>query len=1415
LHLSLRWEGIGTGGGEAVIDGIRAAAYDGDGGIAGEGSFAPSQGDSAFAIRLGPLAPGPGYTVIAEAVGRYFPPGGSLPDSGLVFFGIDEDVDVRPDGDTEVLIDLAPFVPVLNAPDLAGDSLVVTWTEIPAADEYLLVLDGTPPPIVTTRPRAAFRWIGSSPAARGSGDDRFTFRVRARNRYALGATSDTVGAPPPAPPPFAVVALLPDPPEEIPVTDPVFIEFNRPVDLQSLIPEVSVVVTASLGDTIPLAPPSLTGEGEIVEIRPLFRWEGAAEHEILLTSGVTDLDGDPLDGDPSTPEPDPFTTEFDTAPNPNKPPAAPLLESPPDGSTGQPPVVTFIWGTTGDPNGDPVRYDVYGGTRQPLDLLGSDLEDTTLVRNFGNSDPGALVSWFVEAVDPSADRTPSETWSFRFQELPVRPGNLYAAARTETSVTIGWEDMSADENLFIVERRGGGSPGFQNIGTSPADTPLFEDTGGLSRAYTYDYRVFAVNDMGRSDPSETFSVRVRPPAPRDVAALWQTPDTARVSWTYPEDDPDLFELERSLNGAPFVLTETLEGSLRSWVDMEVTPTVLAIYRLRALVPSPPDTSEHSAEAMLTGSILPPEKLFAAAPEPRLVELSWVYTGQPADSFGVIRRELPDGLPALIAFVPGSASGHEDDGVAPGRAYGYQVFTLIDEFVSFPSAEAAVSTPLVAPHSLTATPQGPNEVHLEWAYDDPDPLGFLVDRRSPGSEDFFVVRAVDGALRETIDPNLLPMETYAYRVRAYSLGDTSDPSDEVEVTTASGTASPPRDLAASSPAYDEVFLDWAAPDSGEVDSYRIERRAEIPMTRAASGPEKRPQGDWETLGVVGFNIFNYTHRNIPWRSLSSYRVRAINLFGASDPSNEVSQRPQLPPPTDFAGESSDPFLVQVSWLYDYPYENLESFRVERKDPGAGDFAFLSDVPDPLRSFLDTTVEPDMIYSYRLRAEDAFGPSAWTAEIPIHTPVEAPGIPQNVVLDVDDPYGLTLSWEAGSGGPVQFYEIARQRLGDDDLTVFTQVIGGQTSYKDSARPGRRYRYAVRAKNVTDTSAFSETVEAWTTGWRKIAAGGAVGIRSEMAGVFDEPRDRLVVFGGKTGILEEGEASDSMWQLTFADSLWTSLDDKIPVPPPKMYSSGFTHDRDGDRFLIHSGTGSGLPAEYEYLYALDLRFDTWTFHTIAQIDYRRIDANLVYRSLTGDLLMTGGWVSGFDGLRPVGVLVLSESDGVYTASVERAHGGDEPAPFAGHVGIYNEAADEYVVFGGEKISAAPLTPVDALVTLKPVSETEPWVERDQAGDLPGARTRHAGAFDPDGQLLYVFGGVDLSAYLGDLYVCSVNSASPDAFSWTRLAQGHLAADLPPGREGALLVLDADRNRLVLFGGRNATDDFNDLWIYQLGAE
>ncbi|HEY1379060.1 MAG TPA: Ig-like domain repeat protein, partial [Gemmataceae bacterium] len=104
----------------------------------------------------------------------------------------------------------------------------------------------------------------------------------------------------------------------------------------------------------------------------------------------------------------------------------------------------------------------------------------------------------VQATDPYGDSFPSTSFSVTTPNLAATPNGSQTTNVTATSISFQWNDVSNNENGYLILRRTGGSGTFLIVANLPANSTSYTDNG-LSPGTTYDYHIQSYNLAGYSD----------------------------------------------------------------------------------------------------------------------------------------------------------------------------------------------------------------------------------------------------------------------------------------------------------------------------------------------------------------------------------------------------------------------------------------------------------------------------------------------------------------------------------------------------------------------------------------------------------------------------------------------------------------------------------------------------------------------------------------------------------------------------------------------------------------------------------------------------------------------------------------------------------------------------------------------------
>lgn len=145
------------------------------------------------------------------------------------------------------------------------------------------------------------------------------------------------------------------------------------------------------------------------------------------------------------------------------------------------------------------------------------------------------------------------------------------------------------------------------------------------------------------------------------------------------------------------------------------------------------------------------------------------------------------------------------------------------------------------------------------------------------------------------------------------------------------------------------------------------------------------------------------------------------------------------------------------------------------------------------------------------------------------------------------------------------------------------------------------------------------------------------------------------------------------------------------------------------------------------------------------------------------------------------------------------DGPSPRGEATGVVDVAHDRLVVIGGNTGAPVMCMPMTTLTdqTWAFHFDCATWEPLASTGG-PGARSRQAAALDAAGHRMLVFGGRSSMGFGAYVNYADVYAFDLDANTWSPLAT---TGSGPSPRSSATAVVDAAKNRLLVFGGNTST--------------
>ncbi len=674
--------------------------------------------------------------------------------------------------------------------------------------------------------------------------------------------------------------------------------------------------------------------------------------------------------------------------------------------------------------------------------------------------PGATYTYRLLAFNSGGESAPSSPASTAtLSPPPAAPTDLAASDVTQTALTLTWVGSSAIESGFEVERRPGAVGSFSRIGLVVADGTQYRDSG-LEPGTAYTYRVRALGPSGPSPYSPSLDVStlpLPPAAPSDLTATVLSLSSLALSWSNSETGVTSLVLERRIAAAGFAPYRTLPPTANAFLDENLIPDTEYSYRLRALNGGGPSPySNRAAARTLPLPPLAPGELRAFPLTSWEVRLHWVDRSSNESGFRIERRRANESF-QQIALVETGAEHYLDSGLAPGTEYAYRLRAVNaggDSPEAGPVCVTTLPLPPLTPNDLRATADSQTRIRLTWSDNSDTETGFEVER-SRGNEPFTLLRTLPPDFESTSDSDLDPNTTYTYRVAAFNTGGRSPYTNRVAATTQPPVPEAPGELTAEGVSPTEIRLTWTDRSTGEA-GFRIVRKDD-PFAPATA---------FHSVAVVGAGVTTYLDRGLRPATLYIYRVQAYNAGGNSSYAGDTIGEtfPNLPAaPNDLQVAAMAPNLVHLTWSDNSSTET--GFEIERKTGGiAGPYSFtrIGTPSANTEAFTDTAVQPDSTYTYRVRAVNAAGASAYSSRVAASTPPFAPADPSAFTATPVSTTSIRLTWTDNSNNEEGF-RLFRGRTGVPGLQLIATLAPNVMSHEDTGLDtSTTYVYQIEAFN-----------------------------------------------------------------------------------------------------------------------------------------------------------------------------------------------------------------------------------------------------------------------------------------------------------------------------------------------------------------
>ncbi|XP_074923649.1 receptor-type tyrosine-protein phosphatase F isoform X12 [Chelonoidis abingdonii] len=604
--------------------------------------------------------------------------------------------------------------------------------------------------------------------------------------------------------------------------------------------------------------------------------------------------------------------------------------------------------------------------------------------------------------------------------LPKPPTEPLVTETTATSVTLTWDSGNSDPiSYYVIQYKPKSWEGpFQEV-DGVATTRY--SIGGLSPFSEYEFRIIAINNIGRGPPSELVEARTGEQAPSSpplkVQARMLSASTMLVQWEQPE------EPNGQIRGYRVYYTTDPHLPLSMWqkhntddshlttVGSLITGTTYSIRVLAFTSVGDGPPSDIIQVKTQQGVPAQPADFQAEAESDTRILLTWLPASQERiTKYELLYWEGEDGSQRKVNFDP--SSSYAVEGLKPDTLYKFQLGARselgLGVYTPVLEARTAQSMPSAPPRKVEVESLNSTAIRVSWKL----PLsnkqhgqirGYQVTyvklennepRGQPVIKDVMLAEA-----QETIIGGLLPETTYSITVAAYTTkGDGARSKPKVVTTTGAVPGKP--SMLISTTAMNTALIQWHPPKEmvGELLGYRLQYK----------------RTDEEKMNIMDFekNVHHYTVTSLHKGATYIFKLSAKNRAGPGEEfEKEITTTEDVPSgfPQNLRVVGLTTSTTEVAW--DPPVLAERNGRITNYTVIYRDINSQQELTNVTResSIMLTNLRPDTTYDIKVRACNSKGVGPLSPSIQSRTmPVEqvfAKNFRVNAVMKTS----VLLSWE----------------------------------------------------------------------------------------------------------------------------------------------------------------------------------------------------------------------------------------------------------------------------------------------------------------------------------------------------------------------------------------------------------------------
>lgn len=310
------------------------------------------------------------------------------------------------------------------------------------------------------------------------------------------------------------------------------------------------------------------------------------------------------------------------------------------------------------------------------------------------------------------------------------------------------------------------------------------------------------------------------------------------------------------------------------------------------------------------------------------------------------------------------------------------------------------------------------------------------------------------------------------------------------------------------------------------------------------------------------------------------------------------------------------------------------------------------------------------------------------------------------------------------------------------------------------------------------FSSTAVAQE--WLKLtpASGEAPTPRRNAAAIYDSLDHRMIIFGGRTNAGDRNE----VWAFDLSSNTWEELTPAAGDAPAPRFTANGIYDAANHRMLIWSGQGASF---FNDVWTFDLTSNAWSQFTPPDPKPNiRYGTAAIFDPHARDLVTFAGFTD------------QGRFDDTWRFDIDAAIWAKlqldtYPEKRCLHTSSYDALNHRMIVYGGQ--TNGPRGDIWAFDL-----HQNHWTDL-TPDNRPAGRWFAASIYEGREHRFIIFGG-----NLGGSQTNEVRAFRLNEGNWEQLSP---TGEGPAAREGAAAIYVEKENRMVVFGGRGASD-FNDVW-------